>query len=210
MKDNVLFSFFIVVLASYFLGAIPFSFLIAKYFKGIDLRKIGSGNPGATNVYRSCGFKYAFFAFLFDALKGFIAVYLIPKIFFDVNSDYFVYSRIIAFFTVVAGHNWTVFLKFKGGKGVATSAGAIAAFSLKVFGVMFCLWWIFLLATGIVSVSSILTAVSFPVLLYFFGYEKEYIIFGVFLAAVTILRHKENIKRLLKGEEKRIWRRKAK
>ena len=199
-----------VAFLSYLAGSIPFSYMIAKYFKGIDLRKVGSGNPGATNVYRTCGFKYAVNAFALDALKGFLAVYFFPGIFFDRGSEFFVYARIIAFFFVMAGHNWTFLLNFKGGKGVATSAGALIAISWKIFAIIFLIWWVLLFLFRKVSLSSILSALSFPILLYFFRYNCLYVVFGTVLAIIIVIRHKDNIRRMLKGEEKNIYGKKEK
>jgi acyl phosphate:glycerol-3-phosphate acyltransferase len=196
--------FVILAAASYAIGAIPFSFIIARVFRNIDLRKIGSGNPGATNVYRTCGLKLGLLAFFLDGLKGFAAVYFLVKA-LGFPEEYLAASRIAAFFLVVCGHNWTVFLNFRGGKGIATSAGAIMAINGWIFLIVIAVFSGIVYFTGYVSLSSIIAALVFPALMAFFEPGAPYLIFSLALSALVIYRHKENIKRLMKGQEKKIY-----
>ena len=199
--------FLMLIIGSYLIGSIPFSFLVAKILKKIDIRRVGSGNPGATNVYRTCGFKIGMFAFFMDALRGFLAVYgLVTLLKFSVEIISIV--QIIAFITVVAGHNWTVFLRFKGGKGMATSAGALIAIDWRVCLILFLIWCLCLVLTRYVSFSSIISATILPVMFWLYKLPLATIIFGFFIGGLAIYRHKNNIKRLLKGEESKIYEKK--
>ncbi len=200
----MLIKFIILICLSYFIGAIPFSYLIAKIFRNIDLRKVGSGSAGATNVYRNCGLPLGVLAFFSDAMKGFMAVFFLVHL-LDFPPSYFPGAQIMAFLFVVTGHNWTVFLKFKGGKGIATSAGALVAIHAWAFLLLLAVWSISMVVTKYVSLSSIIVAVFLPVMLWLFGLSHAYVFFGIFIAALAVYRHKDNIKRLLKGQEGKIY-----
>ena len=186
--------------ASYFLGSIPTGFLWAKA-RGIDIRTVGSGNIGATNVMRALGKGPGITVLLIDAAKGFLPVWLAPRIFPDVNQSAL---EIACCVFVIAGHNWTCWLKFKGGKGVATSAGALLAFlpwpllcALGVWIIVFGIW-------RYVSLASIFAAVAMPMATWFLEKDATLLIFTAVIGIVAIYKHKANIQRLLAGTENRV------
>jgi acyl phosphate:glycerol-3-phosphate acyltransferase len=185
---------------SYFLGSIPTGFLWAKS-RGIDIRKVGSGNIGATNVMRTLGKGPGVAVLLIDALKGFLPVWIAPRLFPNVDP---LWLQITCCVFVIAGHIWTCWLKFKGGKGIATSAGALLAFLLWPM-----LWGlgVWLAVFGIwryVSLASISAAAVVPVATRFLEGDPRLFVFTVIVAVVVIYKHKSNIQRLLAGTENRI------
>jgi glycerol-3-phosphate acyltransferase PlsY len=190
--------------ASYFLGSIPTGFLWAKA-RGIDIRKVGSGNIGATNVMRALGKGPGAIVLFLDAAKGFLPVFVAPRLFPNPNPAAL---QIICCIFVIMGHIWTCWLKFKGGKGVSTSAGALLAIlplplfcALGVWGIVF--------AIGrYVSLASICAAVAMPIATWFLVKDRTLFAFTVILGAVIIYKHKPNIQRLLAGTENRIGKRK--
>ena len=194
---------FLIFIISYISGSIPFSFLLAKYCKGIDLRETGSKNVGATNLYRLCGFKYAFFGFLLDFLKGFFALYIISK-FFNANE----LTLILSGFFVILGHVFPVFLNFKGGKGVSTAAGVLFFLDYRIFVIVFVFFWLIFFIKRIVSFASIFAAILLiitSVIFFLLGITGiERVVFFVILGLLIIVFHKENIKRILNKEEKKI------
>lgn len=185
------------LLFSYLLGSIPTGYIICKMLKGIDIRTQGSGNIGATNVARVIGKWPGMVTLILDILKGFVAVVLIPLIICGQND----LVKIACVIGVICGHNWTVFLKFRGGKGVATTAGAIIGLIPIVFLSGFCVWGIVFTLRRYVSLASIFAAISLPIFLMLYKEPMLYRILGIIIALVGIYRHKDNIKRLLKGEE---------
>jgi glycerol-3-phosphate acyltransferase PlsY len=186
--------------ASYLIGSIPTGFLWAKA-RGVDIRKVGSGNIGATNVMRTLGKGPGITVLLIDALKGFIPVFLAPHLFEQVDAPTL---RIVCCVAVIAGHNWTCWLKFKGGKGVATSAGALLAFLPYPLLCALGVWLIIFLLGRYVSLASICAAVTMPVATWFRYRNPTLLIFSLVIAAVAIFKHKSNIRRLLAGTENRI------
>lgn len=199
------------ILTSYFLGSIPTAYIFGRVLKGVDIRKFGSGNVGATNALRVLGFGPGVIVLLLDVLKG-----LIPVVFV---SDFVLLHegripaellRIALGIFCVMGHNWTCFLRFQGGKGVASTFGVLIGLALRVphFGfVLFtviAVWCIVFLLSRIVSLSSILAGLSFPITMLVFHYSKSLVIFSCFVAFFMVLRHKDNIKRLLQGKESRL------
>ena len=185
---------------SYFFGSIPTGFLWGKA-RGIDIREVGSGNIGATNVMRALGKGPGISVLLIDALKGFAPVWLAPRIFPDVNPSPL---QIICCVSVIAGHNWTCWLKFKGGKGVATSAGALLAFLplpllcvLGVWLVVFAIW-------RYVSLASMCAAVAIPIVTWLITKDQMLTAFTTILGVVTIYKLKSNVQRLLAGTESRV------
>ncbi len=190
---------------SYLLGSIPTGFLWARA-KGIDIRKVGSGNIGATNVMRALGKGPGITVLLIDAAKGFLPVFLAPRLLPDVERTVLEIGCCVA---VIAGHNWTCWLKFKGGKGVATSAGALLAFipypllcALAVFGVVFGMG-------RYVSLGSICAAAVLPVATWFITRNPALLVFTAVVAALVIYKHRSNIQRLLAGTENRVGTKKA-
>ena len=190
--------------ASYLIGSIPTGFVWAKA-RGIDIRKVGSGNIGATNVMRALGKGPGITVLLIDAVKGFLPVWLAPRVFSNVD---IVWLQIVCCVSVIAGHNWTCWLKFRGGKGVATSAGAMVAF---LPWPLLCALGVWLVVFGIsryVSLASICAAAALPVATWFLERDKTLLIFAAIVGAVAIYKHKSNIQRLLAGTENRIGKRK--
>jgi glycerol-3-phosphate acyltransferase PlsY len=190
---------------SYLLGSIPTGFLWAKA-RGIDIRKVGSGNIGATNVMRSVGKIPGILVLLIDAAKGFVPVFLAPRVFSDVDRSALQITCCVA---VIAGHNWTCWLKFKGGKGIATSAGALLAFLplplLCALGV-----WLVVFAVGrYVSLASIAAAVAMPIATWLVVCDATLTTFTAILGAVAIYKHRSNIQRLLAGTESRVGAKKS-
>ena len=185
---------------SYFFGSIPTGFLWAKA-RGIDIREVGSGNIGATNVMRALGKGPGIAVLLIDALKGFAPVWLAPRIFPGVNPSPL---QIVCCVFVIAGHNWTCWLKFKGGKGVATSAGALLAFLplplLCVLGV----WLVVFAVWRYVSLASICAAVAIPIATWLIMKDQVLTVFTAILGVVVIYKHKSNVQRLLAGTEHRV------
>ena len=188
---------------SYVIGGIPFGFLIVYLVKKADIRELGSGNIGATNVTRVLGKKWGIFVFVLDFLKGFIVPLIVP--FFITNPPTFVFILSIA--AVVSGHNWTPFLKFKGGKGVSTSLGGIAGLSfaypslVTLLVITVLVWTVVFFIFKIVSVASLVSIFSFFVFSLIFSLPLEFKIFSMLLFVFIMVRHKENIKNLLKNKE---------
>lgn len=181
----------------YLLGSIPTGYIICRVLKGIDIRTKGSGNIGATNVARVVGKKAGITTLILDILKGLIGVVLIPLLVGD-RTDF---VKILCAIAVVSGHNWTVFLKFKGGKGVATTAGAIIGLMPIVFLSSFCIWCIVFIIWRYVSLASIIAAIFMPVFLIIYKEPIIYQVLGAIIAVIGIYRHKENIERLIRGKE---------
>jgi len=186
--------------ASYLLGAIPTSYLAGKLGRGIDLREHGSKNLGATNVFRILGWKYAVPVGLFDIAKGAIPVMLIgPAV-----ADGELFPLLCGILAVV-GHVFSVFVRFKGGKGVATSAGVVLGMAPLAVGVALLVWGLLVWLTGYVSLGSIVAAAVFPVLVHaMYPARREHLWVYVALAVVIIWMHRANIRRLLTGTENRF------
>ena len=184
------------LILSYFLGAIPSGYLITKKIKGFDIRNYGSGNPGAANVYRIVGKKAGWATFICDALKGAVAV-ILAKIF----APEVAWLPIACGFIAICGHMWTVFLKFRGGKGVATSAGVFGALLPLPTIIAFLSFIIVVWRTGRISPGSILACIVLPLAAWFTGASLPYIIFCVIVAAIVIYKHIPNIKRMLEHKE---------
>ena len=184
------------LIVSYFLGAIPSGYLITKKIKGFDIRDYGSGNPGAANVYRIVGRKAGWATFICDALKGAVAVMLAKFIAPDVT-----WLPIACGFMAICAHLWTVFLKFRGGKGVATSAGVFGALLPIPTGIAFLSFILVVWRTGRISPGSILACIVLPIAAWLTGASLPYIIFCAIVAAIVIYKHIPNIKRMLANKE---------
>lgn len=191
---------------SYFLGSIPFGFLVAYLVGKIDIRNFGSGNIGATNVFRVVGKKWGILVFIFDFLKGFFPPFLVGLLLPFSPNCIFLFASCV----VVAGHNWPIFLKFKGGKGVATSLGAVSALSLVFPGLRIVLtlslsvWAGIFLIFRLVSLASLSATAVFFVLSLFFSVPWEIKIFSFILLILILIRHKKNIKNLISKKEFRF------
>ena len=194
------------LLASYLTGAIPASYLAARLFGGIDLREHGSRNLGATNLYRTLGWRYAIPVGLFDIAKGAVPVLLYaPRV---SPSQTF---ALACGLTAVVGHVFSVFVRFRGGKGVATAAGVMLGLTPAAIGVAALVWMVLVRLTGYVSVASITAAAVFPlaVLLLERPQRPEILYIDVAVALGIIWLHRANIRRLLNGTENRFGRRAA-
>jgi len=183
---------------SYFLGAIPSGYLITKKIKGFDIRNYGSGNPGAANVYRIVGQKAGLATFACDALKGAVAV-ILAKILGGASAPWWL--PIACGFMAICAHMWTVFLKFRGGKGVATSAGVFGALLPIPTGIAFLSFVLVVWKTGRISPGSILACIVLPIAAWLTGASTPYIIFCTVVAAIVIYKHIPNIKRMLANKE---------
>lgn len=189
--------------ASYFLGSIPTAYIFGRVLKGIDIRNFGSGNVGATNAFRVLGKPIGTTVLLIDLAKGFLAVVLLGNLFSAT-----IFQRAIFGFASVCGHNWTIFLKGKGGKGVATTIGVIGglAFSSKellpIFGLLVLCWLIVFVLTRIVAIASIVSAIFLPIFMVFFKQPKALTILCFVLAVFIVMRHKSNIIKLLDKNQK--------
>lgn len=195
----------ICVLISYLLGSVPWGYLFVRCFKGMDIRGYGSGNIGFTNVLRVAGKPLAAFTLVLDSGKGWLAVAVIAPGFYQwgrgLNPDIFLIG---AFIAVVCGHIFPLFLRFKGGKGIATGAGALLALAPLIFAICLGLWLLLVIAFRYVSLGSIVSASAIPFLMYFFNKPSSLVVFTALLAALIIIRHRENIRRLIGGNERKI------
>jgi glycerol-3-phosphate acyltransferase PlsY len=192
------------ILVSYLIGAIPTGYIFGR-LKGIDLRKHGSGNVGATNAWRVLGKRLGICTLLIDILKGVLVVVVIAK-FFPIKTIEDVFLRkFICGLAAILGHNFPVYLKFRGGKGVATSVGVVLGLTPKALGASFFVWICVLLLTRYVSVASMAGGILLPIFSILFGYPKTMHWFSTVIALLLLIQHRSNIKRLLKGEEKKLF-----
>jgi acyl phosphate:glycerol-3-phosphate acyltransferase len=190
------------LVASYLIGAIPTSFLVGRWFRGIDLREHGSRNLGATNLYRTLGWKFAVPVGVFDVLKG-----AVPVLLFGGRAPHVPYFPIWCGLAAVVGHVFSVFVGFKGGKGVATAAGMVIALAPLAFPVVLAAWALVVWLTGYVSLGSIVAAALFPFadwLLHPAHRGGVSLGFDIGLAAFIVWKHRQNIARLLAGTENRF------
>ncbi len=192
----------------YLCGACAFGLWLGRWFKGVDVRTMGSGNLGATNVYRSLGPALGVTTLVLDVAKGALPVWFVPVT--RLGADFpggVEWCRIGVGLAAVAGHMWTCFARFRGGKGVAATVGVLLAIAPAAFGVFAA---VFVLAVGItryISVGSMLGALAFPVALAFLsprGVASPTFAMGALLAVLVIARHRDNIARLARGEERRF------
>jgi len=188
----------IFVLLGYLCGSIPFGYLISKV-KKIDIRKQGSGNIGATNVSRVLGFRYALLVGTLDVLKVLLPIYIASQY---ISNEWHLIFVIIS---PVIGHVFSVWLNFKGGKAISTIFGSIVyVFGLK-YSILFLILWIIILRTiKIMSLTNILIILLVPVLFWMKTQSVAYLTLGLFYIVIVYWAHRENIKRLLNGTEKRI------
>ncbi len=202
---NGLFIFII----SYLIGSFPTAILAGKLIKKIDIRKFGSGNAGATNVFRVLGRKAGIGVMAIDIFKGFAPVFWLPGL-FNISMESIIYFQIIAAIGAVAGHIWTIFAGFKGGKGVATSAGVFWGLLPLPLTIVFIIFITVVVISKYVSLGSLIASFSFFVIIVLqkFVFNQDipdtlfYLSFLVFIG-IWIL-HKDNIKRLLKGNENKL------
>lgn len=193
---------------SYLIGSIPTAYIFGRILKGIDIRKAGSGNVGATNAFRVLGPLPGIIILLIDILKGAVAPWLVADYFLGHTNS--VALRAFFGFSAIAGHNWTILLNFKGGKGVATTLGVFLGLSLKVATLRLILalglgvWLLTFIIARMVSLASVITAISFPVFALIFRQSLELVVMGFVCSAFIIYRHKSNIIRILHKKEPRL------
>lgn len=185
----------LVSLAGYLLGAVSFAVIVAKS-RGVNIFCAGSGNPGATNVKRLLGAKWGNLVFALDALKGFVAAAW-PLFFLGS-----IQLAILGLIAAILGHSFSVFLKFRGGKGVATTMGGLLAIMPLVLLAGLLVWLVCFYTTKVVAMASILFAISLPVSAYFVsGPSDPRFALALLLAVLIVVRHRSNIARLLQGKE---------
>lgn len=198
------------IISGYLLGSISFANIIVKKLKGEDIREMGSGNAGTTNVFRSAGFFPALLTFILDFAKGAVAIllpFLLAKLFKEDAGLYMVISGLF----VVLGHSFPIFFGFKGGKGMATYLGVILAINPLAFLINICFMLVIILITRIVSLASLIATALIPILIFFLK-EKSilpdqnmYFFIGIIaISLLVVIMHKDNIKRLKEGSENKI------
>jgi glycerol-3-phosphate acyltransferase PlsY len=202
----------IISLSAYFLGSIPSGYIAGK-INGIDIREHGSGNIGATNVLRVLGKPWGYTIFFLDAFKGFVAVRLALVLVarHPAAAEYSEFFAILAAAVCVAGHSFPLWLRFKGGKGVATSAGSIFGIMPVAAIIIFLVWVVVFLVTRYVSLASILASLSLPIavaiLIHFrMTHGTVLLYFSMAMTALVVWRHRTNMVRLLNGTEQRFAR----
>lgn len=186
---------YILILIAYLLGNFSTSFIVGKLVGNIDIRNHGSGNAGSTNVFRTLGLKAGLLAFIGDSIKGVFAVYLARRFGNDTIA-------LLAGVAAIVGHNWPFVLKFKGGKGIATSIGVALMVHPASALICIAIGVVILILFKYVSLASVSAIALLPIFLYFQG--RDYFIFALVIATMAIYRHRENISRLLKGTERKI------
>lgn len=201
--------YILVALVAYLIGSISFSVIFTKKLAGFDVREKGSKNAGSTNVLRTAGKKVAILTLICDILKGLVAVGF-AKIIGEIDHfDHIEYLIQVAGIAVVLGHTFPIFFGFKGGKGVATSLGLILLVNWQIGLICLVFALILIISTRMVSLGSVSAAVLFPVLTMFitenYIVPGDYRIFGILLGAFVCFNHRANIKRLLTGQESKIF-----
>lgn len=202
--------YFVIAVFAYFLGSINFSVIISKKMAGFDVRKKGSGNAGATNMLRSVGKKAAALTLVCDILKGVVAIlvaFLIGKIFVGLDNALLIQ---LAGVFVIIGHTFPIFFEFKGGKGIATALGVLLMFNWNIGLICLVFALIIMAVTRIVSLGSLAAAVLFPVLVILlpnmnYLVEGNHIGFALILALIVVFNHRGNIKRLIAGNENKLY-----
>lgn len=187
----------LLILLCYLIGSIPFSYIAGRFVANIDVRTRGSGNVGATNVFRTSGVGPALLALAGDALKGVISAWL----------GLTLGGLLLAAFcslAAVAGHCYPVFLRFRGGKAVATAGGVVLFLMPKVVIILLLIFIVLVLVTRYVSLASMVVAVSLPIIALLLHNPWQYIMLSVLMAILVVYRHRDNIKKLRQGTEARI------
>lgn len=194
------------IVASYFVGAIPTSYWVFKLARGVDLRGVGSGNLGATNLYRQLGWKYAIPVGLFDMLKGTVPVAVFAPMIGAGDA-----IAVLLGMVAVAGHVFSCFVGFRGGKGVATGGGVILGLAPWAFVVALAVWAIIVKVTGFVSLGSIVSALVLPaaVLILHPDVQPDAVALVGVMTLLVVWFHRANIRRLMAGTENRFGRKPA-
>lgn len=190
------------LMLSYIIGSIPTGYWVVKLQKGIDIRTVGSGNIGATNVNRVMGIKWFIGVLIFDALKGYLPVFISGIIFRDMP-----FMPILCGLLAIIGHTFTIFLNFKGGKGVATSLGVFLALAPISIISSFIIFLFVLYLFKFVSLGSVIASALFPAFVFIYGetgYLNLILFFALINVVIIIYKHKENIRRLINGTENKF------
>lgn len=194
------------VIVSYLIGSIPTAYIFGRALKGIDIRQHGSGNVGATNAFRILGKGPGTAVLLLDVLKGAIVTSLVADLFGLTDP----LMRVLLGIVVVCGHNWTVFLNFKGGKGIATSLGVLIGLTIAIASIRpvvlytFLSWILAFVISGYVSLASIIASIALPILALIFPQPIAVSMLSVILCVFVVLRHRPNITRLLEHKESKV------
>src|SRR4030042_6411999 len=189
----------LIIISCYLLGSIPFGYIVGKLFKKVDIREFGSGNIGATNALRILGPLLASFVVIGDIGKGIFSIYLVQ--YFKIDN---LLILTIAGLAVICGHDWSLFLGFKGGKGIATTFGVVFALNPTISILALIIWGVVVITTRYVSLSSIFAVISIFIFTILFKQPYEYIIFSAIIMILGIFKHKENIERLKSKKERKI------
>ncbi|MEI8040633.1 MAG: glycerol-3-phosphate 1-O-acyltransferase PlsY [Verrucomicrobiota bacterium] len=203
--------YIVTLVIAYLLGSIPTGFLVAKA-RGVDIRAVGSGNIGATNVFRILGRTAGILVLLVDAAKGWLAVSVVASWvggWTHASPTAGVWMALVAGVAAILGHNYTCWLHFKGGKGIATSAGVLVALVPAALLIVLGIWIVVFAVSRYVSLASICAALALPFAAWLHHESRTIIIVTFALAALAIYKHKANIKRLMNGTENRIGTKKA-
>ena len=189
----------LIIISCYLLGSIPFGYIVGKLFKKIDIREFGSGNIGATNALRILGPALAFFVAIGDIGKGIFSIYLVQ--YFNIDN---LLILTIAGLAVICGHDWSLFLGFKGGKGIATTFGVVFALNPTISILALIVGGVVVITTRYVSLASIFAVISIFIFTILFKQPYEYIVFSAIIMILGIFNHRENIKRLKSKKERKI------
>jgi len=187
------------VLVSYLFGALPIGLLVGRMVKGIDVRDYGSGNIGASNVWRTMGPFWGVAVFLFDFCKGFFPTLLAGRV-----PHVSPWLPVLVGLAAILGHNFSPFLRFKGGKGVATSLGVVYGLSPVAAAVGFAVWGLCLLVTRYISVSSMIAAVVTSLVLIGLNRDLPHVLFALLVAFFVVIKHRSNMARLKAGTEPKV------
>lgn len=208
----------ITVIASYLVGSIPTGLLVGLYGYGVDIRKTGSGNIGSTNALRALGTSAAIIVLVGDITKGFLAVSFTSLFFADAptfvanivsleakTSTVDALVVVLAAIAAMLGNNFSIYIKFHGGKGIGIATGIILAMTPIIAIVLFFVWLVVFVVSRYVSLGSVIIALLFPLLMYYFyGHVWPYVVFSVAASVLALIRHRSNIQRLLTGTELRF------
>lgn len=192
---------YLALVGCYLLGAIPFGLITGKVTRGIDIRDFGSGNIGASNVLRTLGVGPALVVFVLDTAKGTAAIMLCRAL--GMEPWMIVMGGVLS----ILGHSFSIFLGFRGGKGVATSLGMIIGLNPLIAGIALGLWLVIVGLTRIISVGSMIAAMSVPAMMFVWEKHVEYQVIALIAGVLILVKHRSNVKRLLAGTEPRIGQR---